>query len=145
MSWVANELVCDGERFYMECIREPPEWFLWYQSNVQLTICTHSLSGFGAARKHSMNIKQGFGYSVFATRTLLEYKRGQDRRKSKQIKGRLKMEGKSSERVLIKKSLILFRSWSGAVIPLSVSRLSCIYFHRNWPISISFPLWNDFI
>ena len=43
MSWVANELVCDGERFYMECIREPPEWFLWYQSNVQLTICTHSL------------------------------------------------------------------------------------------------------
>ena len=30
MSWVANELVCDGERFYMECVREPPEWFLWY-------------------------------------------------------------------------------------------------------------------
>jgi len=29
MSWVANELVCDGERFYMECVREPPEWFLW--------------------------------------------------------------------------------------------------------------------
>ena len=103
MSWVANELVCDGERFYMECIREPPEWFLWYQSNVQLTICTHSLSGFGAARKHSMNIKPGSGYSVFATRTLLEYKRGQDRRKSKQIKGRLKMEGTYSERVLINK------------------------------------------
>ena len=32
MSWVANELVCDGERFYMECVREPPEWFLWYKS-----------------------------------------------------------------------------------------------------------------
>ena len=30
MSWVANELVCDAERFYMECVREPPEWFLWY-------------------------------------------------------------------------------------------------------------------
>ena len=30
MSWVANELVCDGERFYMECVREPPEWFLWW-------------------------------------------------------------------------------------------------------------------
>ena len=29
MSWVANELVWGVERFYMECVREPPEWFLW--------------------------------------------------------------------------------------------------------------------
>ena len=29
MSWVANELVWGVETFYMECVREPPEWFLW--------------------------------------------------------------------------------------------------------------------
>ena len=34
MSWVANELVCDGERFYMECVREPPEWFLWWEKHI---------------------------------------------------------------------------------------------------------------
>ena len=34
MSWVANELVCDGERFYMECVREPPEWFLWWEKYI---------------------------------------------------------------------------------------------------------------
>ena len=28
-SWVANELVWGVETFYMECVREPPEWFLW--------------------------------------------------------------------------------------------------------------------
>jgi len=28
-SWVANELNFGRELFYMECIREPPEWFLW--------------------------------------------------------------------------------------------------------------------
>ena len=42
MSWVANELVCDGERFYMECVREPPEWFLWYylwQISISYSFC----------------------------------------------------------------------------------------------------------
>ena len=28
-SWVANELNFGRDLFYMECIREPPDWFLW--------------------------------------------------------------------------------------------------------------------
>ena len=48
MTWVANELVCEGRHFYLECMRVPPEWHLWvylagsekeaarYQTTVQL-------------------------------------------------------------------------------------------------------------
>ena len=48
MTWVANELVCDGRHFFLECMRNPPDWHLWvyligseaeaekYQTTIQL-------------------------------------------------------------------------------------------------------------
>ena len=36
MSWVASELQCERDVFYMECVREPPHWFLWvWQADTQ--------------------------------------------------------------------------------------------------------------
>jgi hypothetical protein len=29
MTWVANELVCEGRHFYLECMRTPPDWHMW--------------------------------------------------------------------------------------------------------------------
>ena len=29
MTWVANELVCEGRHFFLECMRVPPDWHLW--------------------------------------------------------------------------------------------------------------------
>ena len=75
MSWVANELVYDGQRFYMECVREPPEWFLWV---------------WGSGEE---------GGELFrATIRIFRARQEED------------------------PGATLERSWSGAVIPLSVSR-----------------------
>ena len=39
MSWVASELQCERDVFYMECVREPPHWFLWvWQADTQATL-----------------------------------------------------------------------------------------------------------
>ena len=29
MTWVANELICDGRHFFLECFRVPPDWHIW--------------------------------------------------------------------------------------------------------------------
>jgi len=76
MSWVANELVWGLERFYMECVREPPEWFLWVW---------HAGCGAGRAEEFVATIRL--------------FKVGEER------------EVGGAE-----------RSWTGAVIPLSVGR-----------------------
>ena len=48
MTWVANELVFDSRHFFLECMRNPPDWHLWvyligsereaelYQTTIQL-------------------------------------------------------------------------------------------------------------
>ncbi len=48
MTWVANELVCEGRHFFLECMRSPPDWHIWmyllgsekeaeqFQTNIQL-------------------------------------------------------------------------------------------------------------
>ena len=82
MSWVANELVCDGERFYMECVREPPEWFLWWEKYIW-SIFVWYIAGCGAVKRRSTSIKLGSEYSVFATKILSESKKGSNDRKAK--------------------------------------------------------------
>ena len=150
MSWVANELVCDGERFYMECVREPPEWFLWWASEQDilwywyngysdywykmvsvgliplaskfLNQGSNSVSmfpaGFGAVRKRWMITKRQFGSSAFATKTALDSKRG--------LSKSCYRTNQNNTCVKINSTILhfhlLLRSWSGAVIPLSVSR-----------------------
>ena len=85
MSWVANELVCDGERFYMECVREPPEWFLWWEKYIW-SIFVWYVAGCGAVKRRSTSIKLGSEYSVFATKILSESKKGSNDRKAKFLK-----------------------------------------------------------
>ena len=90
MSWVANELEWGVERFYMECVREPPEWFLWVW---------HAGGGAGRAEEFVATIRL--------------FKVGEER------------EVGGAERLDIFFLLInntSVRSWTGAVIPLSVGR-----------------------
>ena len=84
-----------------------------------------TFAGCGAVRKQWVITKQESGYSVSAIRTPLEFKRGLNERKSEEIKFLLKKKwGLKVEGKHVSNLWFCLRSWSGAVIPLSVSRWS---------------------